>query len=331
MVDFFAWLFGSEGFTPRTGCGPWWTPELIAATVSAGLAIALAYAAIPFHLLRIAKLRPDLGLNTLIYWFAGFISLCGATHIQAELMFIWPAYRWEAALKWGCAIASMGTVVQLPALLRLVDRKPSEHSAVLPESDLFEQCFQHAPAGIVVVGLNGELIRPNPEFCKIIRRPEQEARTIDFQTITPEPYCSQDVELFKRLIKGEIPSYAMEKPYVLPGGEQWVWVWLQTALIRHPESHQPLYVLGMVVDITQRKHAEEEVQNLRVVLEQRAAALAEKVAELESENQKTAEGAHARLAEIVEQLRAASDRDAASDAERRESRDRNGGSENGGR
>ena len=306
MVDFFAWLFGSEGFTPRTGCGPWWTPELIAATVSAGLAIALAYAAIPFHLLRIARLRPDLGLNTLLYWFAGFIGLCGATHIQAELMFIWPAYRWEAALKWGCAIASMGTVVQLPSLLRLVDRKPSEHSAVLPESDLFEQCFQHAPAGIVVVGLNGELIRPNPEFCKIIRRPEHEVRTIDFQTITPEPY-------------------------VLPDGEQWVWVWLQTALIRHPETHQPLYVLGMVVDITQRKHAEEEVQNLRVVLEQRAAALAEKVAELESENQKTAEGAHARLAEIVEQLRAASDRDAASDAERRESRDRNGGSENGGR
>lgn len=299
--------------------------------MSAGLAIALAYAAIPFHLLRIARLRPDLGINRLIYWFASFIALCGATHVQAELMFVWPAYRWEAALKWACAIASMGTVIQLPTLLRLVDRKDREHGTALPESDLFEQCFQHSPSGIVVVGLNGELVRPNPEFCRIIRRSESEARTIDFQTITPEPYCSEDVALFKKLVKGEVPSYSMEKPYILPGGEQWVWVWLQTALIRHPVDGRPLYALGMVVDITQRKHAEEEVDALRATLEQRANALAEKVAQLESANRQTAEGAHARLAEIVEQLRATTDRDAASDAEdaQRRQRDRNGGETDG--
>lgn len=287
---------------PRTHCGPDWTDGLVIAHLIGELGTALAYAAIPAFLLHVARKRRDLGLNTLLYWFAAFIGFCGLTHIQGALMFVWPAYRWDALLRILCMIASVGTVAQIPSLLPLLAKRKGSTAKSLPENDLFEAVFSYAPAGIVVVGLDGTLERVNREFSRITRRPEAELHDLDFQTITPEPYLSQDVDLFKRLVRREIPSYSLEKPYILPGKGQWVWVLLHTALILD-EKGKPLYALGMVVDITSRKHAEEELVELRTTLEQRAEALVNRVQELEDLNRRSTEGAHAQLEEIIEQIR----------------------------
>jgi PAS domain S-box-containing protein len=65
-----------------------------------------------------------------------------------------------------------------------------------------------------------------------------------------------DLHLFQQLIAGEIPEYTMEKRYIHRDGHV-VWGDLAVTVIRHDDG-SPRYILGMVIDISERKRAERE-------------------------------------------------------------------------
>jgi signal transduction histidine kinase/CheY-like chemotaxis protein len=110
------WLFDSTGLTAHGYC-LLWEPGLIWTYAISDAGIALAYFSIPAALVTIARQRRDLVFRPLLWLFAAFILLCGATH-WLDVVTLWvPAYGLEAVVKAATAAVSIFTAVALWRLL----------------------------------------------------------------------------------------------------------------------------------------------------------------------------------------------------------------------
>jgi signal transduction histidine kinase/CheY-like chemotaxis protein len=105
------WLLG-VGLEPHGYC-LLWEPGLIWLYAISDTAIALAYFSIPLALVIVGKKRSDLVFRPLLWLFAAFILLCGATH-WLDLLTLWaPLYGLQGLVKGATAIASISTAVAL--------------------------------------------------------------------------------------------------------------------------------------------------------------------------------------------------------------------------
>ena len=66
-----------------------------------------------------------------------------------------------------------------------------------------------------------------------------------------------DIKLHQRLIAGEIPFYKLEKRYVRKDGEI-IWAEVSRSLMRDADG-KPLYTVGAVLDVSERRQAEQEI------------------------------------------------------------------------
>ena len=120
--DLGEWLFNSSGLTPHGFC-LLWQPGLIWTYALSDAGIALAYFSIPVALGAIARRRRDLVFRPLLFLFAAFILLCGATH-WIDVVTLWvPVYGLEAVVKVATALVSLFTAIVfwkfIPAALTL--------------------------------------------------------------------------------------------------------------------------------------------------------------------------------------------------------------------
>ncbi len=106
------WLFDTSGLAPHGFC-LLWEPGLIWLYAISDTLIALAYFSIPLALVIIGKRRRDLIFRPLLWLFAAFILLCGATHVL-DLATLWsPLYGLQGLIKAATAIASVFTAAAL--------------------------------------------------------------------------------------------------------------------------------------------------------------------------------------------------------------------------
>jgi signal transduction histidine kinase len=145
------WLFNSTGLTAHGFC-LLWQPGLIWTYAISDTGIALAYFSIPLALAVIARRRRDLVFRPLLWLFAAFILLCGATH-WLDVLTLWvPAYGLQAAVKAATAIVSIFTAVALWRLLPAALTLPSpaqmrEANAALRASE--ERLYQSQKMEVV--------------------------------------------------------------------------------------------------------------------------------------------------------------------------------------
>jgi signal transduction histidine kinase len=116
------WLLDPPGLSAHGFC-LLWQPGLIWTYALADAGIALAYFSIPVALGFIARRRRDLVFRPLLFLFAAFILLCGATH-WIDVVTLWvPIYGVEAVVKVATALVSLFTAIVLwrfiPAALAL--------------------------------------------------------------------------------------------------------------------------------------------------------------------------------------------------------------------
>src|SRR5664279_2289080 len=103
-----SWLFDPAGLTPHGFC-LLWEPGLIWTYAVSDTGIALAYLTIPLALAVFARRRGDLVFKPMVWLFASFILLCGATHLL-DVVTLWvPAYGVEALVKAATAAVSIVT------------------------------------------------------------------------------------------------------------------------------------------------------------------------------------------------------------------------------
>ena len=125
--------------------------------------------------------------------------------------------------------------------------------------DVFRIAYEQSAAGISIAALTGEYLHANAAFCEFVGYSVGELRMLKmFDLMHPDDRArAQDVK--DRLARGEVVGRVRwERRYVHKSGEV-LWALLTTTLIRDDDGSGG-YFLSQVIDITDRKHAEEALK-----------------------------------------------------------------------
>jgi PAS domain S-box-containing protein len=133
--------------------------------------------------------------------------------------------------------------------------------ALRETQERFRLAFEDAPHGMALMSLEGRFVRVNHALCRILGYGADELATLDFRAITHPDDLAEDSQLAARLIRGEIPSYELEKRYIRKDGQVIDGV-LSISLLRDREGGTPLYCIGQIQDVTERRRGEAEIRRL---------------------------------------------------------------------
>jgi len=139
----------------------------------------------------------------------------------------------------------------------VTDRKRAEEELREREERL-RTIFEEGPLGMCFVGIDNRLLQVNDTFCRIVGRRAEDLVGRTFVEITHPDDLERNLDLTARLLSGEMTYGQLEKRYIRGDGEP-VWVNLTASLIRDAQG-APLYGIGMIHDITDRRRAEAEAQ-----------------------------------------------------------------------
>lgn len=145
-------------------------------------------------------------------------------------------------------------------------------ATVSPEA--LQTLCEESPVGVAELDNNGRFTRVNAALKQMLGRSEAEVLSLTFTDVThPEdsPGCETD---FARLVKGEINHFEIEKRFVQPDGTT---VWAHTVVAAVRSGKGPRGMIGMAINVSERKAAEAKLAALQAALEAR---VAERTAEL---------------------------------------------------
>jgi PAS domain S-box-containing protein len=132
--------------------------------------------------------------------------------------------------------------------------------------------FEQAAIGIAHLTLDEQWISVNQRYCDITGYSREEILQFKVEQLTHPEDVPASLEFIRRIRDGELPEYRMEKRYIRKDGRV-IWVNLTVSIVRSVDG-QPLYLVGFIEDITQRREAEAEASRslslLRATLESTA-------------------------------------------------------------
>jgi signal transduction histidine kinase/FixJ family two-component response regulator len=149
ITKFFNKLFSPDGFPARWHCGQW-TEFYGWFYISSDLAIWSAYMVIPYFLMRFLIQKKGIPMPNLLWYFSGFILLCGLTHLMDAAIFWLPVYRLHGLVKFFTAVFSWATIIALfryfPLLMELKTGK--EFNAELQQKIEIQEELQKSNANL---------------------------------------------------------------------------------------------------------------------------------------------------------------------------------------
>jgi PAS domain S-box-containing protein len=139
----------------------------------------------------------------------------------------------------------------------ITERKRAEE-ALRESEERFRATFENAGSGMALVDLQGHPIKTNPALRQMLGYSEEELSRMAFTEFTLPDDREVDWGLYRELIAGKRDKYEIEKRYLKKGGGV-VWGLLIVSLVKDRQG-LPMYAVGMVQDITERKRAEEQLR-----------------------------------------------------------------------
>jgi two-component system, cell cycle sensor histidine kinase and response regulator CckA len=139
----------------------------------------------------------------------------------------------------------------------ITDRKRAEE-ALRESEERFRKVFEQGPIGVAMLSLDYRWVSVNAKLCEMLGYSEDELVKLTFVDVTHPDDINEDLDKSKRLLSGEIPVKKTVKRYIRKNGET-LWVGLTATLVRD-EQGQPIYMLAMIEDISERKRVEEALR-----------------------------------------------------------------------
>jgi PAS domain S-box-containing protein len=164
----------------------------------------------------------------------------------------------------------------------ITERKRAEEALSRSERQ-FRALFEEAAVGIALVDSAGRPFESNRKLQQILGYSADELRGMPFTAFTDPENATADWSLFSDLLSGKRDHYHIEKRYRRKDGTL-VWGDLTVYIVRDDRG-QPMFSIGMVQDITDRKRAEEALQKAQADLAHvaRVSALGELAASIAHE------------------------------------------------
>jgi len=118
-------------------------------------------------------------------------------------------------------------------------------------NERFRSAFDGAPIGMAISDLEGRILQANPALGRIIGRRSEDLVDVNVKDFThPDDREATAAEMHRVLETGAI-GYQIEKRYIHVDGQE-VWVSVSASCVRG-EQQQPLYLIGQIEDITERR------------------------------------------------------------------------------
>ncbi|MFA6448114.1 MAG: PAS domain S-box protein [bacterium] len=124
----------------------------------------------------------------------------------------------------------------------------------------FRTMFERSTVGKSMTGMDGKLIRVNNVFARMLGYTVEELQQLSFDLITHPDDLEESYEYIRRLHEKEADFYRWEKRYVRKEGGI-VWADVSTTIF-NDETGTPQYFITNIVDITDRKLAENILQEI---------------------------------------------------------------------
>ncbi|MGS2725169.1 PAS domain S-box protein [Psychroserpens sp. BH13MA-6] len=134
------------------------------------------------------------------------------------------------------------------------------------KSELFENIFKYANGGIAIVGLDGSWVEVNDSLTQLLGFSKEELYNMSFQDITHKDDLDNDIQHVHDLLDGRITKFQDEKRYFHKDGHV-IWALISVSLMCDKNGN-PMYFISQIVDISEQKEAERQLELLMQVAEQ---------------------------------------------------------------
>jgi diguanylate cyclase (GGDEF)-like protein/PAS domain S-box-containing protein len=124
----------------------------------------------------------------------------------------------------------------------------------------FRRVFEEGAVGMAIVDSDYKFVEVNDALCQMLGYGKSELTRLGIRDVSHPDDFDPTAEMSRRLFAGELSTYRAEKRYLKKTGEV-VWAQLSVSLVRG-DAGEPLYSIGVLQDITERKHTEQELQFL---------------------------------------------------------------------
>jgi PAS domain S-box-containing protein len=141
----------------------------------------------------------------------------------------------------------------------ITSRKEAEETLRFSEQR-FRRYFDLGLIGMAITSASKSCIEVNDELCRILGYEREELLRMTWAELTHPADLAADVTLFNRVMAAEIDGYSIEKRWIRKDGRV-VDSLMSTTCVRRTDGSVEFFV-GLVQDITQRKHDEAERQDL---------------------------------------------------------------------
>jgi PAS domain S-box-containing protein len=141
-----------------------------------------------------------------------------------------------------------------------MDRRNAEE-ALRASEERWRKQFENSSAGIALIAPNSRYIAANAAFQKMLGYTEAELRGLTVLELTHEEDRADSEAILEESAEGQRRDYRMEKRYRRKDGSV---IWAEVSTVFVPASGtRSAFFSAVIVDITDRKRAEEEVKRIR--------------------------------------------------------------------
>jgi PAS domain S-box-containing protein len=151
-----------------------------------------------------------------------------------------------------------GRLLYMVAITEDIDQQKHALEDLQESEARFRSMFEHSAIGIGVMGLDRRIIDANPAICHMYGWTREEMIGMNAGQVTYPEDEPASRQLFQELIDGGRDSYDTQRRYIRKNGETF-WAHVTISSVRGTDG-KPLYLVGMVLDITEQKHAAEELR-----------------------------------------------------------------------
>jgi PAS domain S-box-containing protein len=135
-----------------------------------------------------------------------------------------------------------------------ITERVNAETAMRESEEKFRNIFEHAAIGRGLASPDGKFVKVNKSFYEMLGYTEEEFLQKTWMDITHLEDLEESGRHAQQLMKGEVPFFRFVHRLIHKDGSV-TWVDLTVVLIRDPEGN-PLYIVGDIVDITERVQVE---------------------------------------------------------------------------
>jgi PAS domain S-box-containing protein len=122
----------------------------------------------------------------------------------------------------------------------------------------FRTMFETAAVGIGIMGLDRKVIDANPALCRMYGYSCEELRGQSSALVTHPDDLPRSVQYLQDILEGNYDHYTDERRYIRKNGEVF-WAQITMSVVKDSQG-KPLYLVGMLNDITETKHTLDDLR-----------------------------------------------------------------------